>query len=216
MVNSEFIEEAEWNSYINQSYYELYDIIVQKYGNDYYVADPYEFVTDGQLEGYPLPEDMYKLLGVDLQLQNGQDSWVTLKSFNFAERNQFATPNIQNFYGISNMRYRLRGTKLWLTPLPSAGQRLRLWYVPRLEELVDDADEADGISGWTEYIICDAAMKALQKEESDVSVLMAEKQALINRIEAAAEVRDAGSPSTVQDVRGFDDFGDWPNGGSYW
>jgi hypothetical protein len=47
MVNSSFLSDAEWNSYINQSYYELYDLLVQKYGNDYFVQTPYTFITDG-------------------------------------------------------------------------------------------------------------------------------------------------------------------------
>jgi len=217
MVNSEFVSDSEWNSYINQSYYELYDLLVQKYGNDYYVADPHTFTTDGVNDSYALPSDFYKLLGVDLQLGISQDSWVTLKPFNFAERNRYAVPNLQSFYGLTNMRYRLRGMlKLWLTPFPAGGQNLRLWYVPRLTELSDDTSEADGVSGWTEYIICDAAMKALQKEESDVSVLMAEKQALIARIEAAAENRDPGSPQTVADTQTASDMDGWPGGGGGW
>jgi len=217
MVNSAFVSDVEWNSYINQSYYELYDLLVQKYGNDYFVADPYTITTDGVLDSYALPTDFYKLLGVDLQLGTSQDSWVTLKPFNFAERNRYAVPNLQSFYGLTNMRYRLRGmNKLWLTPFPAGGQNLRLWYVPRLTELVDDTSEADGVSGWTEYMICDAAMKALQKEESDVSVLMAEKMALIARIESAAENRDPGSPMTVADTQTASDMDGWPGGGGGW
>ena len=38
--NSQFISDSELNSYINQSYFELYDILVQSYGDDYYVANP--------------------------------------------------------------------------------------------------------------------------------------------------------------------------------
>jgi hypothetical protein len=73
-----------------------------------------------------------------------------------------------------------------------------------------DGDTVDGISGWTEYIICDAAMKCMQKEESDVSVLMAEKQMLIKRIEAMAESRDVGSPARVSDNM-YSDFS-FPSG----
>jgi hypothetical protein len=67
---------------------------------------------------------------------------------------------------------------------------------------------ADGVSGWLEYVITDAAIKAMQKEESDVSVLMAQKAALVARIIAAAENRDAGNPATVADVQFTS--GAWP------
>jgi len=40
----------------------------------------------------------------------------------------------------------------------------------------------------------------LQKEESDVSVLLGQKAAMKRRIEEAANNRDAGQPLTVSDV----------------
>lgn len=198
MVNSSFISDAEWNSYINQSYFELYDLMVQKYGDDYF-SEQYNFTTDGTSYLYPLPADFYKLLGLDLSLSGSDDSFVTIRRFNFADRNRYAVPNFQSFYGVTNMRYRLNANDLWITPVPSGGQQMRLWYVPRLATLTADGDTVDGISGWTEYIIVDAAMKAMAKEESDVSVLMARKAGLIQRIEAAAENRDAANPMTVAD-----------------
>lgn len=211
IVNSQFVTDDELTSYINQSYFELYDLLVQCYGNDYYVAEPYSFVTDGVNNKFALPVDFYKILGLDLALSNSLDSFVTIKPFKFTDRNRYAVPNFQSFYGVTNLRYRLEGDKLLLTPIPSQGQTIRLWYVPRLTILVADADLLDGISGWTEYVITDAAIKCMQKEESDVSVLMAQKQALIARIQSAAENRDAGNAAVVGDVM----YGDlWSPSGS--
>lgn len=209
MVNSQFITDAEFNSYINQSYFELYDILVQKFGDNYYVASPLSFNTDGITFQYPLPDGtlysaapaLYKLLGVDLALSNTLDSFVTIRPFNFSERNRYAIPNFQSFYGVTNLRYRLNGTNLFFTPIPAANQTIRLWYVPRMTQLVSDSDTVDGVSGWTEYIIVDACIKALAKEESDPSVFMNQKQGILQRIESAAENRDAGSPATVADVQ---------------
>ncbi len=206
-----FITDSELNQYINNSYFELYDLLVQKYGNDYYVQTPYQFQTVGNTYLYALPSDFYKLLGVDLALSNNtNDSWVTIRPFMFADRNRYAVPNFQSFYGVTNLRYRLQGNNLWLTPTPTAGQTMRIWYVPRLVELVADIDTADGVSGWDEYIIVDAAIKCLEKEESDTSVFMAQKQGLIARIEAAAENRDAGNPQVVSDTQ-WSNYG-WPTG----
>ena len=64
----------------------------------------------------------------------------------------------------------------------------------------------DGVNGWEELITIDAAIKAMQKEESDVSVLAAQKGAIIERLEAEAENRDAGAPAIVGDARGRDDY----------
>lgn len=232
-VNSQFVTDSELNSYVNQSYFELYDLLIQKYGDNYFSADPVIFATDGSSRQFPLPNGtltftngrtgasgyvapgFYKLLGVDLMLANQAQSFVTIRPFNFADRNRYAVPNFQSFYGVTNLRYKLNGEFLWLTPTPAAGQNIQIWYVPRLSPMTTDASTADGISGWTEYIICDAAIKCMQKEESDVSVLFAQKAALIQRIEAAAENRDAANPMTVSDGQWSDLW--WPtgNGGGY-
>jgi hypothetical protein len=215
MVNSQFVTDPEFDSYINQSAYELYDLIIQKYGSDYYVASPLVFTIAPNQDTHPLPNDFYKGLGVDLQINNALDRWVRLNRFNFSDRNRFQSAVAQPILGRTNLRYRFRDNVLWFTPVPSAGLTFRLWYIPRLTELVLDTDVLDGVSGWTEYVIIDAAIKALQKEESDVSVLSGQKQAMIARIEAAAENRDAGSPSTVSDTAVMST--EWGNGvGGFW
>lgn len=210
MVNASFVSDAEWNSYINQSYFELYDVLVQAYGEDYFVTTNTSIVTDGltdlfnlPVSGSPSQQVVYKLLGVDVQVAGtagaANGTYLPLRKFTFAERNM---PGIASAPR-AQMRYRLNGNKLWLTPLPAAGQTIRLWYVPRLAYLSSDASIADGVSGWLEYVICDAAIKALQKEESDVSVLFAQKQALLARIQAAAVNRDAGEAPVTADVGAF-------------
>ena len=65
MVNSQFVSDAELNSYINQSAFEYYDLMVQKYSNDYFVAAPAQFNTDGASQVYPLPD------GISTSFTNG-------------------------------------------------------------------------------------------------------------------------------------------------
>jgi hypothetical protein len=208
-----FVTEPELISYINQSYFELYDLLISAYGNNYYVKDPPQSITtDGVNSQFALASDFYKLLGVDLVVSSGTPgASVTLKQFEFADRNHYNLPNSQSFYGRTNLRYRLNGDKLWLTPMPSSGQTVKVWYVPRMATLSALSSTVDGVSGWTEYIIVDAAMKCLAKEESDVSVLMAAKQALMVRIQAMADGRNASEPPKVSDVMGFNGGG-WPSG----
>ncbi len=216
-VNSQFFTDEELNGYISQSYKELYDVLIQKFGDDYYVADPYEFTTDGS-ETYDLPEDFYKLLGVDCQF-NGSSSgngWVTLRQFMFGERNAYTLPNYQAFYGITNVRYRLRDNKIWFMPIPQSGQLMRLWYTPVPDTLTADADIVRGVSGWTEYIVCDAAIKCMVKEESDPNAFAAQKQALLQRIESAAANRNSGAPQVVTDIhQSFWPYGGWGPGNNY-
>ncbi len=225
-VNSNFVSKSEWNNYINQSAFELYDLLVTTY-EDYYLAEPFVFQTNGTDTNYPLPNGAltdvngvvgrpyYKLMGVDLGLANNDNAWVTVKKFDFIQRNRYVYPNITSTYmGVFNMRYRVMGNKLNFIPTPSAGQYIKVWYIPRMERLLKDTDMLDGVNGWTEYVIVDAAIKALQKEESDVSVLMAEKQMLQDRIQSSAMNRDAGQPDTISSTRN-DSSGSWGSGGGF-
>lgn len=209
-LNSQFVTLPEWNSYINQSMFELYDLLVTTY-EDYFIAEPVEFSTDGSTYRYPLPngtnydgaDAFYKITGVDLGINTANNAWVTVDKFNFFNRNQFVYPNTNStIYGVYNLRYRIVGTNIEFIPAPASGQPIRLWYIPRLTPLLQENQVTyAGISGWLEYVIVDAAIKALQKEESDVSVLMAQKAALKLRIEESAPNRDAGRPDTISDVR---------------
>lgn len=214
-----FVTDPELISYINQSYFELYDILVTAF-EDWYVAAPTQFTTTG-VQLYTLPDGvvsfinaqtglsyvapaLYKLLGVDLGLTNTSNAWVTLKQFDFISRNRFVYPQLQStVLGVFNLRYRVVGNNIMFIPTPSAGQIIQLWYVPRMTQLTGLSDTADGVSGWTEYIICDAATKCMQKEESDVSVLAAQKGALLKRIEEASQNRDAGMSQTISDTRSW-------------
>lgn len=181
-VGSGFITDPEWNTYIQASYQELYGLIVQAFGNDYFVQTPatgYTFVTTGLTQFFALPADFFKLLGVDLQITT--DCWVSLRPFPFQERNMGGVTNIQT---------------------PMGGQTLRVLYVPLPTLPTLDASTIDGVNGWEEYIVIDAAMKAMAKEESDVSVLALRKQAILTRLESEIENRDAGSPTVIADVWG--------------
>lgn len=215
MVNSQFVSTSEWNLYINQAAFELYDLLVTEY-EDYFMKAPLQITTDGSQQ-FTLPDDFYKLLGVDLGLANNTTAWITLKKFQFIERNRYVYPQINStFFGVFNLQYRLMGNTLFFIPTPSAGQFMRIWYIPKLVELLKDTDVLTGISGWGEYVIVDAAIRAMQKEESDVSVLMSQKMALIKRIEEAGMYRDAGQPDKISTTR-FDDVGagyGFPNGDS--
>lgn len=217
-VNSQFVTPQEWNSYINQSMFELYDLMVTVY-EDYFVATPAQFNSVANQLLYPLPNGVtsytdtngnafiakpfYKLMGVDLGLQTSPNGWVTVNKFNFIDRNRFIYPNTAStIYGVYNLQYRLVGNSIEFIPTPSKGQPIRLWYIPRLDQLLQDNDVTTiGVSGWLEYVIVKAAYLALTKEESDTSSLVMQLGALTKRIEESAMNRDVGQADTISDVR---------------
>ncbi len=233
-LNSKFLTTDEWNSNINQSVYELYDILVTKFGDDYFMAPSILFQTTGA-KNYPLPDGslsflntmtntstvapaLYKLIGVDCGVAVGNNAWVTLPRFNWIDRNRFVYPQLQaNALGVFNLSYRQMGNQLWFIPNPSAGQYIQVWYVPVMTQLLQDTDMLPfSISGWSELIIIDAAIKALIKEESfdAANVLQGRKNMMMERIETTAANRDVGQPNTVSDTRTNTGFGNQGGFGS--
>lgn len=217
-VGSNFVTVPEWNSFINRAMFELYDLLITTY-EDYFIAPPITFIADGSTFLYDLPNGVstftgpdgssivaspfYKLSGVDLALNTANNAYVTVNRFNFIDRNRFVFPNsASTIYGVFNLQYRLMGNKIEFIPTPSGGQKFRIWYIPRMQQLLQDSDTTNtGISGWLEYVIVRAAKYALDKEESDTSRLTEELIYLKQRIEESAVNRDAGRPDTISNVR---------------
>lgn len=223
--NSRFYTNQELFSMASQSYKELYDLVTEAYGSNYYMKTPFTYTTSGTIDAayqasvYPLPIDFYKGMGAEVALNpSDPNSWVTLRRFNFVQRNLWNFPNVYTFYGITNIRYSFEGSQLWIVPIPSAGQTIRIWYVPRPNQLIQSTDIIDGVSGWEEYIVADMCAKMLIKEESDPQIFLIQKEALIKRVQEAANNRNIGDAETVSDskLRNFAWSDDNWGGGNRW
>jgi hypothetical protein len=210
MESNNFVSDLEVQTYINAAISELHDLLVQTYGQDYYVSSD-TFNTTANQDTYPIASstagpnitDFYKLRGMDAKL-NGND-YFTLRPFNFNERNINQNGGASSVLGISNLRYRLVGSTIVFTPTPDTNTEIKIWYVPTAQQFSSTTPATstttfDDINGYGEYVVIDAAMKCLQKEESDVTVLYAQKKDMKKRIEEAASNRDAGHPLSVSDV----------------
>lgn len=225
-VGSDFVGEAELSSMGRLAMYELYDILVTSF-EDYNIADPVFITTNSTTSQFALPnginylggtlgglsglpaQRLYKLTGVDLGVNTSNNAWVTLRRFDFIDRNQYVYPNsTSTIYGVYNMRYRPMGAetfteKIMLIPVPAGNQQLRIWYAPVLRGLLADTDLTTiGYSGWLRYAIVRMAKYMLDKEEgSDTSKFDAELLFLKTRIEQSASNRDQGQADTISNTR---------------
>lgn len=233
-LNSLYLTTDEWNFNINQSANWLYDILVTKFGDDYFFAPPLLINLNG-VQSYPLPDGsnypinginspaLYKLNGVDVNISGASDGpnagWTPLARSNWSDRDRYTTwPGqagaLNNIY---EMSYRPMGSNLFLFP-QNINMLIRLWYVPILAQMLQDTDMLPfSISGWSEFVIVDAAMKAMRKEESleKWNALASDRAALIERIETTAANRDVGQPNSISNVRavmGDPGFSSWGNG----
>lgn len=235
-LKSNFLTVDEWNINLNQSRTELYDILIRKFGENYFLAPPLIIASSAQ-QAYPLPDGTnylvngtqapacYKVQGLDFNSYganlNDSQGWVSMSRFNWADINKYnmllgaASNNVAGQY--CQFQYREMGNLLYIIPVNS-GQYFRLWYVPIDKQLLLDTDMLPySYSGWHEYIVVDAAAKALEKKEfyEQAASKLSRKAALLQRIEETAANRDTGQPNTVTNSRsrlGDPNFGGGTNG----
>lgn len=221
-VNSKFVTTQEWNSFLRLAMYELYDLLITSY-EDLFASQFVYINTNGTTQNYPVPDGVtnyfgstypstgttspaqafYKLAGMDLGVNTSNNAWVTLKKYNFINRNDYVYPNsTSTIYGVYNMAYRLMGNNVNIIPTPAGNQQVRMWYSPKLPALLRDTDVTTlGYSGWIRYPIARAAKYALDKEETDTARLTEEIAFLKQRIEQTAQNRDDASPDTISATR---------------
>jgi hypothetical protein len=223
MLKSNFVTNDEWNFMLNNSIMELYDILVAKFGEDYFLAPPLIIQSTSALSyllpngtnypvnGSPAPA-CFKVYGVDFnsygaQVNNTQ-GWISMSRFNWADHNKYnillgaASNNVSGQY--CSFQYREMGDQIYIIP-SNSGQYFRLWYVPVNPQLLLDTDMMPfGYSAWWEYPVIDAAAKALEKRQmfDQAQALMNRKSALEIRIETTAANRDVGQPNTSTNTRG--------------
>ena len=185
------ITASEWNGYVNNGYSALWDLVVQSFGDHFVTSADFAVVGGIAASTYALPSDFYILLGLDKDPTSS--SRYPVPKFNWHERNATRT-----------ISYRLMGSVLRLEPAETCGGNYRIWYTPGYTALVADADAISAyVDQWSEYIKIYAGIKGQAKEESDVTVLQGQLNALESRIKGiAAGARDASSGGTVSDVKG--------------
>ena len=205
MEGSTFVTDAEVRSYINVAMAELHDILVQKY-EDYYVDSSTTYTLPIANNKGTLPNAFYKMLGVDFTVGG---STYRVRPYKFEERNMYG--NVATVAGIANnLTYHVQGNEIHFRPadaLPSG--TITIHYVPQADQFATGGgDDSDALSvnnravapGYEEYIVIDAAIKCLLKEEADVTVHLVQRESARRRIEEAAGKRDAGESYAISDV----------------
>lgn len=204
MENSTFVTDSEVSSLVNEGIAGLYNLLVQARGQEYYAADT-SIATVANQSVYDLPADFYQLLDITALISS---ETYKLKRYQMADIARLSQPGVTSPATLP--QYRIRGqfntttnvVQLQILPLPTQVYTISIYYVPAPVLLAADGDTCDGIAGFEEWVVLDAAIRCLQKEESDVSFLAAEREKVEARIRNLRDDRDAGDAPRVQDVRG--------------
>ena len=203
METSLFVGASEAVDMLMQSWHELYDLLIEAYGEAYFEITNSVSVA-ANATGFDLTSlvtntesfQFYKLSAVRLVIGDGEFQ------LDREERRATRTVTARSWDWYFRPTYRIEGMFLrWLPPPASAVTVLVSW-VPMPQELTSDLDLLpQQAQPWEEYLIVDWAIKAMQKEESDVSMLMARKDQITERIRKMAP-RDIGTPAIISRVDG--------------
>jgi len=120
--NSQFVTDTELTRYLNNSWGELYNLIIENFNEDYFTTSHSFSLTSGT-DSYSLPSDFYKSRGVDLVVTSTES--VPLRRYNWAERTRNSVTVRARDY-----RYRIQKGSIIFTPLPSTNDSIKIFYIP--------------------------------------------------------------------------------------
>ncbi len=208
MQNTEFVSDSEVNNYVNDGLSELNDLFITKY-EEYVVSSVGPLNLSAGQESYNISADFgifnfMKILGIDL---NTGGRVIPMKRFMFSERDYWTIPNAPWNISVVPYRYSVRGEEIFFFPKSGVAGTITIWYIPQYCKMETDTDTICNFlpylnNGWEEYAVITAAIKCLQKEESDTMPLMQEKAIQLKRIEDVAQNRDVGDPGRITFVNG--------------
>lgn len=201
MVGSDFVSDDEVLELFNQEIAELRGVIRRAEGQPYVRAEHDITVTAGS-STYPLPDSFAELLSVK-RVYAGRT--VELKPFMEFERSGLGGAPAEG----APTWYRLNGDNIDFLPA-TVGAEITIAYIPtedRLQFAPGTPNTFDGVMGYEVAAIYGAVAACLQKEESDPSFYLGQKDRIIRHIQAMAAQRDGGQPERVQDVVGWDPYG---------
>lgn len=200
MVNSGFIQDADWNTFVNEACSELHDLILQ--------SDPKSIITIYQIQlqsnqqFYNLPPDFYKLEAV-YRTVGGIRYSVDRADYHTIGQGLAVLANV--VVGGSPYMYALVGNQIYFVPAQMAANPVEIWYYPAFTRLVNDTDTLDYpvINGWEQFVIVATALKAKMAEgNQNITAEAAEKAEVGNRIVEMANKRDEWEPPKYWDAYG--------------
>lgn len=194
-----FITDAELVRHLNRGVKQLYQKLIIARGDEYYSKST-TFPSVANQATYALPADFMSLLM--LAITDGQIvrpvPKFTMKQWADLRYLQNVTNNDS-----SVLRYRIVGPNIEIRPQPSSSSyTFTMYYLPACTTLVADGDSFDGINGWEDWAVYNAAVDMLNKEESfeQAQSLMLQQRQLEDQIAALAGARDASMPETSGDT----------------
>jgi hypothetical protein len=205
-ADSDAIEDLTLNEYINQSWCELYDLIIDADDGRIFAVNATNPPSEGE-HSFRLPMNFYRL--ISCHVRRGEQ-YVPAER---ADPSEYATL-ADNWHRHGQPKYYVRRDPksgehfIFVFPEPDT-DALAIVYFPQPKELSLDSDSLDNPARWLSFVNYATAIKMLNQLERDPSGQLIELKRVGQRIADAVGDLDMHSPAVVRDIDGR-------GGGGYW
>lgn len=190
LENSYDVTPAIQTEYLNSANAELHDLLIAK-ADDRLLTSATLTTTPGSAT-VALPSTFYEARKVEIEDGSTPSGWRKLFPFTLDESHLLGAPSGKGY------RYRLQGeSSLILSYPPPTAETLRLWFIPYVTDLVNDADTLNTWNAYHELVLAMAARKCLVRQRLETSDVDAEIARLTARVMRDADGRDSEPLSLV-------------------
>ena len=195
---SQHITDAQIQRYLNQSGAALHALMVEA-GDDWFtvVTGAPISAPDGGLNDVELQSNFYKLVAISLDIDGVQ---TPLRKWVWEEFPALFSAGASVPAGFIPM-YRVVADRIIIGPGVAAGPSLVIAYARTFTDMALTSDTLDGRDGWEEWVVWDATVKCLVKEESDARQAATERDQVLARIKKQLLTRDFAKPHRAVKTR---------------
>jgi hypothetical protein len=193
---------SEVKTWLNNAQREAQKMVIQAFEGHYRKVVQTTMVQ--YQREYQLPSDFKKLSRLEVVL-----SGTTFQTEN-CQRIAKITENQQDMMPErtgSPQAYYFKGDQIVLVPAPDSAKTLRLTYLYRVADMVNDADTPDIPADYHEYLAVLATLDGLYKDGRDPGPMLNKKEYFEKLFKQDAEERNVDESRTIVQTQD-DDYGD--------
>jgi hypothetical protein len=203
-ADADAISDLTLDEYINQSYHELYDLIIDADDGRIFAENATNPPVVGEFS-FRLPGDFYRL--ISCHVRRGE-RWIPAERADASEYAELASSVSRYHRPKYYTRWKITTGEWFIFVFPSPGtESLAVTYFPKPLELSIDSDSLDNPASWLSFVVYGAAIKMLNQLERDPSAQLMELKRLGQRIQDSVSDLDMNSPAFVRDTDGRYDGG---------
>lgn len=199
MENSTFVPDALWEEWVERGVEDLWEKLLDVFGSEYFSKTDTITTSDGT-EDYNLASDFFEMIHI---YNNPDGKNMPLKKFEWASEPSLRNVSLtekRKYYRIIGATTQSGTHQIKILPVPDGVETIYYRYAYK-PVFASGTDTIDGINGWEEYAELIAAIKALNREESDPSGLVMDLQRVASRIDRHKASRDRANPAKISDTR---------------